>query len=267
MLVPNAFLQAEHKDKEMPGNRIFGKTGWLLVVVYLGALTAISSFIAKSLFTSNDFGYFLVFFEVVISAGILFVLAKIHKSLRDKDSNSKWWNRGLRILAVIFGFMGFSTFIVGYGLYSSLEEAQSDPGFQNLDPEIRQYIVQGTYTFGTLFIASSALAFAATIGLPLRRKFGWYGAVSLILIQIIAVTGLLDKDRATFFVLPPIIAKEFDEAQLQQAEMVFVPLVMNGVFAMLVANITIVTFLTLPRVLAAFDMPTDVLSTRLAKGV
>jgi uncharacterized protein DUF4149 len=244
----------------------FGWTGWLLVVVYLGALTAISGFIAKWLFFSNEFSYYQVFFEVVVSAGVLYVLTQVYKTLRNKDSESKWWNRGLKLLAVIFGFMGLCTFVVGYGLYSSLEESERDPVFDSLDSETQKYIVQGTYTFGTLFIVSSALAFTAMVGLPLHRRFGWYAAVTLILIQIVAVTGLLDKERATYFVMPPIIAREFDETQVHQAEMVFVPLVMNGVFIMLIANIVIVTFLTLPRVLASFNMPTDILSARLGKG-
>ena len=68
--------------------------------------------------------------------------------------------------------------------------------------------------------------------------------MSLILIQIVAVTGLLDEDRATYFVMPPGIASQFDEEQIQQVETVFVPLLMGGVFTMLVTNIVVVTFLT-----------------------
>ena len=90
--------------------------------------------------------------------------------------------------------------------------------------------------------------------------------MSLILIQIVAVTGLLDEDRATYFVMPPGIASQFDEEQVQQVETVFVPLLMGGVFTMLVTNIVIVTFLTLPRILTIFGMPPDVLSARIGKG-
>lgn len=86
------------------------------------------------------------------------------------------------------------------------------------------------------------------------------------LLQIVAVTGLLDKQRATEFVLPPEIAKQLSEDQIYQIETVFVPVLMNGVFATLVANIVIVTFLTLPRVLAIFNMPPVILASRLGKG-
>jgi hypothetical protein len=35
---------------------------------------------------------------------------------------------------------------------------------------------------------------------------------------------------------------------------------------MLIANIIVVTFLTLPRILTIFNMPTDILSARISKG-
>src|SRR6185295_18199111 len=102
----------------MSVRKTLGWTGWLLVVVYLGALTAISAFIAKWMLVSNELAYYTVFFEVVVSAGILYILTRIYSALRNQDSESKWWNRGLKILAVIFGLIGFGTFIVGYGLHS-----------------------------------------------------------------------------------------------------------------------------------------------------
>ena len=240
-------------------------TGWLLVVVYLGALTAISAFIAKWLLFSNELAYYEVFFEVVVSAGILYILTRIYKVFRSQNSESQWWNRGLKILAIIFGSMGFGTFIVGYGLLSSTYEYADDLGFQSLDAELQRYIIQGSFVFGILFVLSSIIAIVATVGLPLHRKFGWYAAVSLILIQIVAVTGLLDKERATYFVIPPSIANQFDKEQVQQAETIFVPLVMIGVFTMIVTNIVIVTFLTLPKILAIFKMPPDILSSHIGK--
>ena len=79
--------------------------------------------------------------------------------------------------------------------------------------------------------------------------------------QTVAIAGLLDKERATYFVMPPVIAKQFDEEQIQQVETIFVPMVMIGVFVMIVANIVIVTSLTLPKILILFKMPANILSS------
>ncbi|MGI0005366.1 MAG: hypothetical protein ACREAI_03050, partial [Nitrososphaera sp.] len=87
----------------------------------------------------------------------------------------------------------------------------------------------------------------------------------LVLIQILAITGLLNKERATQFVLPPEIVNQLTAVELHQVETDLVPLLMDGVFAMLVANIVIVTFLTLPQILVIFKMPPDILSARIGK--
>jgi hypothetical protein len=41
---------------------------------------------------------------------------------------------------------------------------------------------------------------------------------------------------------------------------------MDGVFAMLVSNIVIVTFLTLPTILAIFNVPPDILASMIGKS-
>ena len=79
-----------------------------------------------------------------------------------------------------------------------------------------------------------------------------YAAVSLILIQIVAITGLLEKERVTHFILFTEITEQFTLEEIQQIETVFVPVIINSVFVMLVANIVTVTFLTLPRILKFF---------------
>jgi hypothetical protein len=55
--------------------------------------------------------------------------------------------------------------------------------------------------------------------------------------------------------------------QIQEIETVFVPLIINSVFAMLLANIVTVTFLTLPRVLTIFNMRPDSLSSRIGRSL
>jgi hypothetical protein len=48
-----------------------------------------------------------------------------------------------------------------------------------------------------------------------------YAAVSLILIQIVAITGLLEKERVTHFILLSEITEQFTLEEIQQIETVF----------------------------------------------
>ena len=244
-----------------------GWTGWLLVLVYFGALTAISDYIAHWFLFSEELLFYEVFITVIISTVVLYVLAQVYSVLRDKNSTSKWWGRGLKILSIIFGVTGFVYLSIGLILYLSIDDFRSDPDLKNLDSELKNSIIENSYLFGTLLMVSGIIAFIATVGLSIRRKFGWYAAVSLVLIQIVAITGLLEKERVTHFILLPEIAKQMTLEQIQEIETVFVPVVINSVFAMLVANIVTVTFLTLPTVLTIFNMRPDIFSSRIGRSL
>jgi hypothetical protein len=244
-----------------------GWTGWLLVLVYFGALTAISDYIAHWFLFSEELLFYEVFITVIISTVVLYVLAQVYSTLRDKNSTSKWWSRGLKILSIIFGVIGFVYLSIGLIQYFSIDDFRSDPDLKNLDSELQNSIIQNSYRFGTLLTVSGIIAFVATAGLSLHRKFGWYAAVSLVLIQIVAITGLLDKERVTHFILLPEITKQLTLEQIQEIETVFVPIIINSVFAMLVANIGTVTFLTLPTVLTIFNMRPDILSSRIGRSL
>ena len=245
----------------------FGWTGWLLVLVYLGALSAISLYITHSFLFLPELSFYDVFIEVIISTIILYVLAQLYRALNNNNnSSSKWWARGLKILSFIFGLIGLTYLSIGLILFFSINDYFDDPDFIKLNPELQHSLLQNSYFFAILLTTSSIIAFTATIGLAYRRKIGWYTAVALVLLQIVAVTGLLDKERATHFVLPPEITKQLSEDQIDQIETTLVPWLMNGVFATLVANIVIVTFLTLPRILALFSMQPVILASRLEKG-
>jgi hypothetical protein len=211
--------------------------------------------------------FYEVFITVIISTVVLYVLAQVYSVLRVKNSTSKWWGRGLKILSIIFGVTGFVYLSIGLILYLSIDDFRSDPDLKNLDSELKNSIIENSYLFGTLLMVSGIIAFIATVGLSIRRKFGWYAAVSLVLIQIVAVTGLLEKERVTHFILLPEIAKQMTLEQIQEIETVFVPVVINSVFAMLVANIVTVTFLTLPTVLTIFNMRPDLLSSRIGRSL
>jgi hypothetical protein len=244
-----------------------GWTGWLLVLVYFGALTAISDYIAHWFLFTEEMLFYEVFITVIISTVVLYVLTRVHSTLRDKNSTSKWWGRGLKILSIIFGFIGFVYLSIGLVQYFSIDDFRSDPDLRNLDSELQNSIIQNSYRFGTLLTVSGVIAFVATAGLSFHRKFGWYAAVSLVLIQIVAITGLLDKERVTHFILLPEITEQLTLEQIQEIERVFVPIIINSVFAMLVANIVTVTFLTLPGVLTIFNMRPDILSSRIGRSL
>jgi hypothetical protein len=242
-----------------------GWTGWLLVLVYFGALTAISDYIAEWFLFSQELLFYEVFITVIVSTAVLYALARVYTALRDKNSTSKWWGRGLKILSVLFAIMGFVYLSIGLIQYFSIDDFRSDPELQNLDLELRNSIIQNSYRFGTLLTVSGVIAFVATAGISTRRKFGWYAAVSLVLIQIVAVTGLLEEERVTDFILLPEITKHLTLEEIQQIETAFVPIIVNSVFVMLVANIVTVTFLTLPRILTIFNMRDDIVSSRIGK--
>lgn len=240
-------------------------TGWLLVLVYFGALTAISNYIAEWFLFSQELLFYDVFITVIVSTAVLYALARVYTALRDKNSTSKWWSRGLKLLSVLFAIMGFVYLSIGLIDYLSIDDFRSDPELKNLDLELRNSIIQNSYRFGTLLTVSGVIAFVATAGMSTRRKFGWYTAVSLVLIQIVAITGLLEEERVTDFILLPEITKQLTFEETQQIETVFVPIIVNSVFVMLVANIITVTFLTLPRVLTIFNMRADLVSSRMGK--
>jgi hypothetical protein len=244
-----------------------GWTGWLLVLVYFGALTAISDYIAHWFLFSEELLFYEVFFTVIVSTVVLYVLAQVYSALRDKNSTSKWWGRGLKVLSVIFGVIGFVYLSIGLIQYFSIDDFRSDPDLKNLDSELQNSIIQNSYRFGTLLTVSGVIAFVATAGLSFRRKFGWYAAVSLVLIQIVAITGLLNKERVTHFILLPEITKQLTLEEIQEIETAFVPIIINSVFAMLVANLVTVTFLTLPRVLTIFNMRPDIVSSRIGRSM
>jgi len=242
----------------------FGLTGWLLVLVYFGALTAISGYISHWFLLNAEISFFEVFVEVIISTLVLFLLSRIYSALRQRG-NSIWWSRGLKILAVIFCLIGLTYLGLGLALLFSLDEYKTDPNFAQYGQDLQQTVIRFSYFYGILLTASSVIAFVATVGVSIRRKFGWYVSIALVIVQIVSVTGLLDRERATHFILPPEIANKLTPEEIAAIEEQLVPVVMNTIFAILIANIVIVTFLILPQILAIFKMPPNILSSRIGK--
>src|SRR3712207_338916 len=105
-----------------------GWTGWLLVLVYLGALTAISDYIANWFLFSEELLFYEVFITVIVSTAVLYILTRVYSALRVKNSTSKWWGRGLKMLSIIFGLIGF--------VYLSIRSEEHTSELQS-----RQYLV------------------------------------------------------------------------------------------------------------------------------
>jgi hypothetical protein len=90
-----------------------GWIGWLLVLVYFGAQTAISDYIAHWFLFSEELLFCEVFVTVILSTVILYVLAQVHSTLGDKNSTSKWWSKGLKSLSMVFGVIRFVYWVLG----------------------------------------------------------------------------------------------------------------------------------------------------------
>jgi hypothetical protein len=136
--------------------RRLGWTGWLLVLVYIGALTAISHYIAHWFIFSQELSFYEVFFTVSISTLVLYVLDQAYGALRNKSSSSKWWSRSLKILSIIFGVMGFVYLSIGLLLSFSVYDYSSDPEFNALSFESQKFIIQNSYLFD-LFLQYQAV--------------------------------------------------------------------------------------------------------------
>ena len=141
-----------------------GWTGWLLVLVYFGALTAISDYIAHWFLFSEELLFYEVFITVIISTFVLYILSRVYSVLRDKNSTSKWWDRGLKILSIIFGLIGFVYLGIGLISYLSIDDFRTDPELRNLDSELQSSFIENSYFFGILLTISGVIAFVATAG-------------------------------------------------------------------------------------------------------
>jgi len=114
--------------------------------------------------------FYEVFVIVIISTVILYVLAQVHSALGDKNSTSKWWSRGLKVLSIVFGVIGFVYLGIEVIQYFSIEDLRCDPDIKTLDSKLQNSIIQNSYRFGTLLTVSGVISFVATAGLSLRRK-------------------------------------------------------------------------------------------------
>jgi predicted PurR-regulated permease PerM len=149
----------------VPIPRTLSWTGWLLVLVYLGGLTAVSTFVVHKLFDMEELLFYEVFLEVLLITAIIYILSSVHNSLENRNWNEKRTNIFIRVLAVVFAIIGATYMLFGLGQYISLVLYPNDPTFNELELDEQEQTIQEAHLFAVAFIACSVTAFAAATGL------------------------------------------------------------------------------------------------------
>ncbi len=253
--------------RSVPIPRTFSWTGWLLVLVYFGGLTAISTFVLHKLIgTEEQLLFYEVFFEAFLFSGIVYVLSSFYNSLGNKKWTEKRSKIIIQVLAVVFAIIGAGYMVFGLGQFVSLALYPNDPTFDELAPHEREQAIQEAYLFAIAFFVSSVIAFTATAGLWRRHRLGWYSGVALVLVQIISITGFLDEERVRHLLLDEGLKEGLTSSDLEAIEELILSVFTGTVFVALVANMLLVTVLTLPAILSSVKMPPDIFSSRIKKG-
>jgi hypothetical protein len=254
----------------VPIPRTLSWTGWLLVLVYFGGLTAISTFVVHKLLGIEELLFYEVFFKVLLFTAIVYILTSVHNRLENKKWTEKRLNIVIKVLAVVFAIIGAAYLLFAFGQFLSLDTYANDPTFKELESHEQKQTIQEAYLFAIAFFTCSVIAFGATTGLWRHHKFGWYSSVALVLVQIIAIAGFLDEERVRHFILDEAINETTNEgltaSDLEAVEKLIIPIFTGGIFAALVANMILVTVLTLPAILSSMKMPPDIFSSRIKKG-
>jgi hypothetical protein len=237
------------------------------VLIYFGGLTAISTFVLHRLLGIEELLFYEVFFEALLFSAIVYALASLYSSLERKKWTQKRSNIIIRVLAMVFAIIGAGYLVFGSGQFLSLELLYAnDSTFNALDPHEQEQAIQEAYLFAIAFFISSVIAFIAAAGLWRHRKLGWYSGVALVLVQIIAITGFLDEERVRHLLLDEAVNKRLTTSDLDAVVELIIPVFTGTVFAAVVANMLLVTVLTLPAILSSMNMPPDIFSSRIKKG-
>lgn len=250
----------------MPIPRTLSWTGWLLVLVYFGGLTAISTFVVHKLFGIEELLFYEVFLEVLLFTAIVYILTSVHNILENRNWTEKRRNIIIQVLAVLFAFIGVVYMLFGLGQYISLVLYADDATFSELESDEQVQAIEEAHIFAVAFIACSLIAFGATAGLWRHQKLGWYSAVALVLVHIISITGFLNEERVSRFLLDDAVNEELTDSDLEVVKKLIIPVFTGTVFAALVANMILITILTLPAILSSMKMPPDIFSSRIRKG-
>jgi hypothetical protein len=76
-------------------------------------------------------------------------------------------------------------------------------------------------------------------------------------VQIIAITGFLDEERVRHLLLAEALNEGLTTSDLESVEELIIPVFTETVFAAVVANILLVTVLTLPAILSSMNVPPE----------
>jgi hypothetical protein len=250
----------------LPIPRTLSWTGWLLVLVYFGGLTAISTFVVHNLLGIEELLFYEVFFKVLLFTAIVYILTSVHNSLENKEWTEKRSDLIIKALAVVFAIIGAVYTVLGLGQFLSLDVDTNDPALKELEPGEQKQTNLEAYLSGIAFFAASVLAFSAAAGLWRHHKIGWYSGVALLLLQIIAITGFLDEQRVRHLLVDEAVKEGLGASDLEAVEEFIIPVFTGTVFGTIVANMLLVTVLTLPAILSSMKMPPDIFSSRIKKG-
>jgi hypothetical protein len=90
----------------LPIPRTLSWTGWLLVLVYFGGLTAVSTFVVHNLLGIEELLFYEVFFKVLLFTAIVYILTSVHNGLEKKKWTEKRSDVAIKALAVVFAIIG-----------------------------------------------------------------------------------------------------------------------------------------------------------------
>jgi hypothetical protein len=172
----------------------------------------------------------------------------------------------IKALAVVFAIIGAVYTVLGSGQFLSLDVDTNDPDLKEFEPHEQEQTNLEAYLSGIAFFAASVLAFSATAGLWRHHKIGWYSGVALLLLQIIAITGFLDEERVRHLLIDEAVNEGLGASDLEAVERFIIPVFTGTVFGAIVANMLLITVLTLPAILSSMNMPPDIFSSRIKKG-
>ena len=143
----------------MPIPRKISWTGWLLVLVYFGGLTAISTFVVHKI-GIEELLFYEVFLKVLLFTAIVYILTSVHNSLENKNWTERRSNIIIKTLAVVFAIIGAGYMFLGLGQILSIDAYANDATFQ-LELHEQEQTVHGVYVFTVAFFISSVIAFSA----------------------------------------------------------------------------------------------------------
>jgi len=137
----------------VPIPRKISWTGWLLVLVYFGGLTAISTFVVHKI-GIEVLLFYEVFLKVLLFTAIVYILTSVHNSLENKEWTERRSNIIIKTLVVVFAIIGAGYMFLGLGQILSLDVYANDATFE-VELHEQDQTVHGVYVFTVAFFTSN----------------------------------------------------------------------------------------------------------------